>query len=356
MVGAYSLLYGAPGSNNTAVGTMSLSSLTNSNNGGSPGGNDNTAVGTNAIRQGGAANGNRNTAVGSAALSNGSAPSDNTAIGYNTLSVVSGDANTAVGSGALLANTIGSNNTAIGYNANVGSGTLSNATAIGNGATVTTSNTIQLGNTSVTNVKTSGTLTAGIVTYPNTDGTSGQVLSTTGSGTLTWTTVSGSGVSSIGSISGTSDIKGATISGTTLTLTPANASNGGIVTAGVQTFSGAKTFSSTVSINTLGVGINSPAASAVLEASSTTKGFLPPRMTGNQRDAITNPATGLIIYCTNCGLNGGEPEYYNGRIWVNLVGGTTQSAVPNYSPGADAYGGKSCLSIYLFRSWFRPKC
>ena len=74
----------------------------------------------------------------------------------------------------------------------------------------------------------------------------------------------------------------------------------------------------------VGIGTSTPAATAVLELNSTTKGLLPPRMTGNQRDAITNPATGLIIYCTNCGLNGGEPEYYNGRIWVNLVGGTAQ--------------------------------
>jgi hypothetical protein len=51
----------------------------------------------------------------------------------------------------------------------------------------------------VTNVKTSGTLTAGDVTYPNAHGTSGQVLSTTGSGTLTWTTPSsGSGTHYIG--------------------------------------------------------------------------------------------------------------------------------------------------------------
>lgn len=90
----------------------------------------------------------------------------------------------------------------------------------------------------------------------------------------------------------------------------------------------------------IGVGTNTPAATAILELNSTNKGLLPPRMTGNQRDAIINPATGLIIYCTNCGLNGGEPEYYNGQTWVNLVGGTTQSAVPNYSPGANAYGGK----------------
>ena len=185
MFGYAPFVNGTPGDNNTAIGFATLQSLN--------GGNDNTAVGTNAIRQGaigGGATGSRNTALGSAALSNGNVPSDNTAIGYNTLSVVTGGANTAVGSGALLANTTGSNNTAIGYSANVGSGTLSNATAIGAGAIVAASNTIQLGNTSVTDVKTSGTLTAGAVTYPKTHGTSGQVLSTTGSGTLTFTSIS----------------------------------------------------------------------------------------------------------------------------------------------------------------------
>jgi hypothetical protein len=50
---------------------------------------------------------------------------------------------------------------------------------------------VLLGNSSVTNVKTSGTLTAGTVTYPNTHGTANQVLTTTGSGALTWSTPSG---------------------------------------------------------------------------------------------------------------------------------------------------------------------
>lgn len=40
-------------------------------------------------------------------------------------------------------------------------------------------------------------------------------------------------------------------------------------------------------------------ASAVLEARSTTKGFLPPRMTNAQRTAISSPAVGLIVYCTD---------------------------------------------------------
>jgi hypothetical protein len=104
-----------------------------------------------------------------------------------------GDNNTAVGRKALFANTTGSNNTAIGYYANVAGNNLTNATAIGNGATVTASNTIQLGNSSVTNVKTSGTITADAVTYPNSHGTSGQVLTTLGSGTLSWTSVSSGG-------------------------------------------------------------------------------------------------------------------------------------------------------------------
>jgi hypothetical protein len=48
-----------------------------------------------------------------------------------------------------------------------------------------------------TNISASGTIAAGTVTYPNTHGTNGQVLSTTGSGTLTWTTPASSGGSTI---------------------------------------------------------------------------------------------------------------------------------------------------------------
>ena len=40
-------------------------------------------------------------------------------------------------------------------------------------------------------------------------------------------------------------------------------------------------------------------ASAILSASSTTRGFLPPRMTNAQRAAIASPAVGLIVYCTD---------------------------------------------------------
>ena len=42
-----------------------------------------------------------------------------------------------------------------------------------------------------------------------------------------------------------------------------------------------------------------PQASAILQADSTTQGFLPPRMTNAQRGLITTPAIGLMVYCTD---------------------------------------------------------
>ena len=63
---------------------------------------------------------------------------------------------------------------------------------------------------------------------------------------------------------------------------------------------------------------------AALEVESTTKGFLPPRMTFSRRNAIATPAAGLVVYCTNCGQNG-ELQVYNGTSWVNVVGGASST-------------------------------
>ena len=75
----------------------------------------------------------------------------------------------------------------------------------------------------------------------------------------------------------------------------------------------------------VGIGTTSPAISALLEVSSSSKGFLPPRMTYSQRDAISNPVMGLIICCTNCAATG-EIQMFNGSSWTNIVGGTTSTA------------------------------
>jgi Protein of unknown function (DUF1566) len=69
----------------------------------------------------------------------------------------------------------------------------------------------------------------------------------------------------------------------------------------------------------VGVGTNSPASSAQLDVTSTSKGFLPPRMTAVQRDSIVGPVAGLVLYCTNCTANG-ELQVYNGSSWRNMIG------------------------------------
>ena len=55
-------------------------------------------------------------------------------------------------------------------------------------------------------------------------------------------------------------------------------------------------FAQNVAINATG---SLPDNSAMLDVSSTTKGFLPPRMTLSQRNLINQPATGIIIYQTD---------------------------------------------------------
>jgi hypothetical protein len=74
----------------------------------------------------------------------------------------------------------------------------------------------------------------------------------------------------------------------------------------------------------VGIGTSTPNASAALDVTSTNTGFLPPRMTEAQRNSITTPATGLMVYCTNSGTNG-ELQVYNGSAWTNLVGGAASS-------------------------------
>lgn len=69
----------------------------------------------------------------------------------------------------------------------------------------------------------------------------------------------------------------------------------------------------------VGIGTVNPAASAALDITSTTKGFLAPRMTTTQRNAIASPATGLQVY--NTSLN--KLNFYNGTSWRALVDSTT---------------------------------
>jgi len=65
----------------------------------------------------------------------------------------------------------------------------------------------------------------------------------------------------------------------------------------------------------VGIGTTSPAASAALDITSATKGFLPPRMTAAQRIVISTPAEGLLIYQTD----GSKGYYYFiSGAWTSL--------------------------------------
>ena len=92
----------------------------------------------------------------------------------------------------------------------------------------------------------------------------------------------------------------------------------------------------------VGIGTTSPAASARLDVTSTTQGFLPPRMTTSQRDAIASPATGLVIYnTTTAGL-----EFRNGNTWVTTNAAASISgtlAVSNGGTGATTLAANSLL-------------
>ena len=146
------------------------------------------------------------------------------AIGVNAAQTSQGANAVAIGDVAGQ-NNQGANSVAIGSNAGQTSqgansvaiggystSSFTNSIAIGYKAKTTAANTIQLGgdgviagSTAITNVKTTGTLTAGTVTYPNAhNATAGQLLSINATGTAAWTTPasSGGGTHAIGEVYG----------------------------------------------------------------------------------------------------------------------------------------------------------
>jgi hypothetical protein len=64
----------------------------------------------------------------------------------------------------------------------------------------------------------------------------------------------------------------------------------------------------------MGVGTMSPERSAILDVTSRSKGFLPPRMTNTEMNAISTPAAGLVVYDTT----NNKLTVYNGSTWVPL--------------------------------------
>jgi hypothetical protein len=227
----------------------------------------------------GAGNNVSNTAIGISALPANTSSRDNTVVGYQAMfRNTTGERNTAVGVLTLAFNTIGNHNNAfgigalyfstgndnnaIGFNSitnissgnnNIGIGTLSGSLIAAGTANVTSNNSIFIGNDTRASAN---------------NQTNQIVIGHTAIGLGSNTTVLGN---------------------TSTTLT---ALYGAVITGGT-------------SVN----------ASAQFQVDSTTKGFLPPRMTSAQRTAIASPATGLIVYDTT--LN--KLSVYTGAAWETVT-------------------------------------
>jgi hypothetical protein len=95
----------------------------------------------------------------------------------------------------------------------------------------------------------------------------------------------------------------------------------------------------------VGIGTSTPAATAALDVSSTTKGVLIPRMTAAQKLAISSPSNGLLIFQTDAPAGF---YYYNGSAWISISNpGTTTRFLPHSNNFAHFAGLQSLSSLAL---------
>lgn len=115
-------------------------------------------------------------------------------------------------------------------------------------------------------------------------------------------------------------------------------------------------FSNSISAQNVGINTNTPNASAMLDVVSTNSGVLIPRVTMLQRNAITLPATSLLIYQTD-----NTPGYYYNSgtpaapVWVRLFSGAitggewTDAGIylnPNENTSARVYEDNALYGFY----------
>jgi hypothetical protein len=342
-IGAGSLDNNTTGNNNTAIGYYTSYS--------NQAGKYNTAIGSSALGEN--LTGHSNVAIGVMALISGEDRSNLVAIGDSALmnngigATEPGHSvkNVAVGSKALYNNTIGHNNTATGFQALYSNTSGYQNVALGSQALYTNSTgsfNTAVGNYSL-NANTTGSRNAAfgyMALLSNTGGgyntasgiyslsanTTGEKNTATGSQSL-YLNSTGNENTALGYRSlyyGTQGYRNVALgsySGYYETdsnrLYIDNQSRGNLENGrqksmiyGVFDADPAKqklTFNSTV-----GIGTTNPDITAVLDMTSTTKGVLIPRLTTTERNAIAAPAEGLMVFCTDCGVEGSLSIFSNG--------------------------------------------
>jgi uncharacterized protein (TIGR02145 family) len=343
--GNYSTVIGigstANGLVSTAIGNSALSS-----------GNTSTSIGLNTI-----ASGNASTALGSQTTASAYS---STSMGYNT--IASGNASTTMGGNTTAS---GSYSIATGYYSNAGGeystamGTRTNAPSafetvlgryntdyspldaynwnsndrlfvIGNGtASSSKSNALTIlknANTTIggsLTVNGNGTNTS--VTFPTTRGTSGQVLTSDGSGGVNWATLAGGG--SVTSVSGTAPIVSSGGAAPVISISEATPSASGSMSAADKTKLNGIAAGAEVNVNAdwnASSGdaqiLNKPA----IDGSET-------KLTAGTNVTLTGSGTTASPYVVNAtetdpsvpaGTQTGQMQYWNGMAWVTLAAGS----------------------------------
>ena len=159
-------------------------------------------------------------------------------------------------------------------------------------------------------------------------GSTGQVL-TVASGLPAW--AAPSGVSAMSAIGSTPNANGASISGSNLTLQPADGSNGGILTNGTQTIAGAKTFSGNVTARTYTITAPVVAAAATTTINLSNGNLFQVTLGTNISTlSFTNPTPGTYIIEFTQDGTGSKTVTFPTTNW-KWSGGT----VPTITTGAN---------------------
>ncbi|MEI8201368.1 MAG: collagen-like protein [Bacteroidota bacterium] len=272
-------------------------------------------------------------------------------------------------------NPTGTFNTIIGSDANVGSSNLTNATAIGANAIVSSNNSLVLGNRANVGIGTSSPLLAPLqvqgsvgntVAYFSKDSVSKGVSIISDDPGIYFNSYWNGGAKAMGHfgyptfISTDQSIGGLIFGTSSQNIHAANEAitidermritGTGRVGIGTSTphskldINGSAAIGTYAGVNTaptnglivsgnVGIGTINPDASAALDVSSTTKGFLPPRMTSAQAMAIISPPAGLMIFDTD----DKNLYLYDGTKWKQLVSAPNPPIVFNYTGGVQTF-------------------